>query len=45
MQLSILGSEEGSSLSHEPCEGVIGYKQLNHDDGAEHTGLTLILPH
>ena len=45
MQLSILGSEEGSGLSHEPCEGVIGYKQLNHDDGAEHTGLTLILPH
>lgn len=25
MQLSILGFEEGSRLSHEPCEGVIGY--------------------
>lgn len=45
MQLSILGSEEGSRLSQAPCEGVIGYKQLNHDDDAEHTGLTLILPH
>lgn len=45
MQLSILGFEEGSRLSHEPCEGVIGYKQLNHDDDVEHTALTLILPH
>ena len=24
---------------------VIGYKQLNHDDDAENTALTLILPH
>lgn len=45
VQLSILGSEEGSRLSHEPCESVIGYKQLNHDDDAENTALTLILPH